>query len=972
MASNQRPGFIRDGESNARFGGDRDGESNDGQQLLRSIEKNKKVYEDATKSQTKFFRTMAEGVPVVGSLVKVINKGQKDLQDSMSGQSEAYKDAAKATYEYTKRVGVNSEELARVQSTLAKVQSKATELSKISKSRADIEKRISENSKGISVEGMKVSSNLSNVSELLVKTEKRLKNASDGEVKKKLESVVDDLKQLEKAKDLFKEINEELKDKELRNAVNSDEALKNIMGPLIDGVKANNKSIEEFAKAADQRTMGSVETFSNVLSAENNKLKGSMDKLGDSLSALGAAIVAGVGLAARREGMMVLQRQRLTGGTFSTAMRGEAVDFGVSEQVLLEAVSQNRYQLRRLGQNEGFAGARDFVESEVFDEMRNQAYNMGFMGEEALRYIMQTTDTLRRIGADSSVEAINSTLDFIKKTHKELGVSQEEMTEFLRDAMDEGMGLRLLAGDGGSLATAEAMQEEINLRGKLAKALNQDLEIQKRRMRMDSSLAFGDPVQALRQSVMGRISAQALGMSGQDAELIRRFTVSGGEGMADADREQALIARENLLIRAGGRLNQLAEMGDAGIAQRQVLLTFLQGFGFDSSEATAAFARTGGQEITAIDQVINRTVEPAENLGGLMSDLIGIVENIKGAFQNPLAVALMSVGGGALNVLGSLAEAVIMGAVARLGIRGAAKGALGAIGGAARGIWNFGRNAVRNPGRSARFALGKIALPVGAALGAYELSKVPGALNELEDSNDARRLSLFDAAGSAFNVVRRMEQQGLTELGGRTIEERRAQAESLRQEYIDTFGRFSENALNPETDWVSPRQQAQRQMLENLTMSYTTGPNGEQIPVTLAQLMSTSRSIISSDSTKETARISAEESIIAFANSDALSDINDASPLREMADYLQEDGQILNEEQEALEKLVERIEQLIEVNEENNELVESGNNQTRQHYVRMSEEEQQASIRQKIEIATGVATETPTRRQAEINAAGLA
>jgi len=99
MGANQRPGWMRDGDSNARYGGT----DSSGEKLLDKMREQRKVFDDTTKVQTRFMRTMAEGVPIIGNIVKVIGKQTEDLKMSMRGQSDAYKNAALATEEYAYR-----------------------------------------------------------------------------------------------------------------------------------------------------------------------------------------------------------------------------------------------------------------------------------------------------------------------------------------------------------------------------------------------------------------------------------------------------------------------------------------------------------------------------------------------------------------------------------------------------------------------------------------------------------------------------------------------------------------------------------------------------------------------------------------------------------------------------------------------------------------------------------------------------
>jgi len=993
MGANQRPGWMRDGDSNARYGGT----DSSGEKLLDKMREQRKVFDDTTKVQTRFMRTMAEGVPIIGNIVKVIGKQTEDLKMSMRGQSDAYKNAALATEEYAYRVGQNSDDLYTIHQTLSNVQKKASDLAKIVQNRASIEKRISENAKTakIGAQKVKLEKDLSNISEVLKEAQKKLRLEKNAPVEGNIKEIIKDLKELKKVPDLFSDIKDELAKKDVQEAIRKDQSLAAIMKPIVDGLGKDvgeaSDNIKEYSKSINETVKGSFNTLAGIMQKSLDDVVQSRNDLNNTLSNLGASIAASVGVAAKQEAVMFMERQRLTGSTTSTAMRGEAITMGVSETELLTSLAENRFQMRRLGQAEGFGGAAEFMESSAFEQMRQTAYEMGYTGKAALDAIMQTTDVLRRVGADSSVQAVSSTIKFIKETHKELGVSQEEMAGFFSDMMKDTEGLRLLAGarDGGGFASIEAMNEEIEMRGKLARVLNQDLEIQKKRLNEQKSLAFGDPAEALRRSIGGSILARQVGMPSEDANLLRRYMTSGGQDMNEPDLLRAKIARENIEILTGKALSEAATKGEAGFGERALLTAFMGQLGLDVDSALGAYTRSGGGKlITNEEQLLAaeaaRTQEPVEPVGPAMKTAIGAIETAQGVLKSSIGQAAAVITGSIVTTSGGIIASIF---ATRMGLGlsplGRAGGAISRAGGAVVGA------AKRIGVRGAIRGLGRASVPVSVGFLAHDVYKGVNAGMSIRSSRQAETRARRGSIGSLDRMISTMQERGLTHHpNGRSLEEMIA----MRNQLAGSKGPDTASANSiPSLIGVSNDPTIQRILNETGPGKSSTRPPSSSLlsgehqiqlssafrggeAITLAEMMSSSRRPTDPNSTwgadiglddRQGMRKLAEDGIINFSQSSDFSNTTDIAGLREMKEYLEEDGSLERTgEREAVEMIREKLDQLIGVNEEGNQITLSTADKEFRARREMSEEDQRKAVDEGINSVVSTQLENARRRAA--------
>jgi len=963
--------------TNNTFRRDTSSSASDGDPIDK-IKRLSKVYDDTIKVNKRVTRTMAEGIPIIGSLVKAMKKGTKELDISLRGTSDAYKSAAKATNEYTYRVGQNSEDLATVQKTLRDVQKKSQQLAELTEKRTNIEKRITDNVKDTRLKDLKISSDLSNVGKLIKEAEKELSLDKKSPNAPQLTQTITDLRELGEIPKLFTDLKGELGKKDVQEAMRRDQALAQIMQPIMDGLGDNIQdaadNIKEYSETVKDAFAGSVAAHENVIKKNTKNLEDATDGFGKALTALGASLALAVGTGAKKEASLLLTRQQTTGAVGRYSMRGEALAMGVSETDLLTSVAENRYAMRRLGQAEGFDGASDFVESPAFQEMRKTSYEMGFVGKAALDNMMRFSQSLRAVGADSSADSVSGAMKFVKDTHINLGISQDEMVSFFSDMMSGGS-LRLGAtGPGvGSFAQMKAIEDEITFRGKLATVLNQDLQLQKKRVQEQRQLRYGNVIDAFKRSIGATMLGTQLGMDPTETKLVAEYMRAGGANMSDEDRNAAIVGRENMAIRAGTRLDELSKMDpDVALGERAVLERFMELHGVTVDEAIQATERSGGQLITSVDQVdstkLGKTNDPNVEMG-IMRKLLSGVEHIVGIRES-------SVGAGATAIIvamGGFTQQIVAAIIAQ-GIMGGKAGKAGKFAkAAAAGTLAFGKRAAAATLRRSPHIL--------AITAGYKMGETLGSRPERERLGAIQQ----DTLDGLNRIIEKMQTQGKDNLGNRSLDDIIAERDELAGSMVGNS--FTDKLLM--VDPQSGQTNIERNYAGKINSAIPFNSNTIQTvrqngnvssgPLSLTEAMRLSRTLTSSPldagggtslskSTGEEYRRQAEMAIISFVNSEDFSKIStDVGALKELDDYLLEDGKMMEGEMEVLTAIQNAIIELTDVNKKELDVANDANKNANMRWNDLTYAEQQQEVNSALNNAVAAANATVTRRMAAIN-----
>jgi len=924
-------GFVRSNKFN-RIGASVEDST---EEYIDSLEKQRKIFEHMTRTNTKLWKTMAEGVPIIGSLVNAVRENKKRLEKEIVNQSEAFKNAALATEEYTRRSGVNSKELKKIHEALSKVEQKAKELAESVSKRRELENRIEKNlkSSNLPIAKEKLEKDLSNISDVLKEAKRHLALEQDSDTSNKLKQLVNDLSELKKIPDSFEEIKKELSDDTIRQAASKDQAIKRLIDPIAQSLSDEIKESKEKSVRFFERVF---DTFRGSVTAASAAIENSIESLGNQIEKINQAIRSSVGatlaataITAKMEGSMLLARQRYVGSTFNEAMRGEAIMLGVAEETLLSELAENRYTLRRLGQREGYSGALEFTESSQFEQLVSGAKRMGLQAEEALRYTIDVMNTLRQVGADKSVDIIADTMKFIKDVHKGLGVSQEEMTRFTKEMLSPETMLPLLVGIGdvGSQENMRAMMKEIEIRGKLARVLNQDLTIQEKRLRELTEAAYGDPTSALEKAVYQGLLARQVGISGRDADLLRRYYMHGGKDLSVEERDRARILQSEIYLKSGRALDEAASRGDFG--RRTVLTEFMRGGGINYSEAVQQYMQAQevdlktvnvesddlantSKQVTDLNDTVKKILEAVESLSGVGKSSFGAPA---GAFVSGLSDILSNVVGG---VIGHILYR--KGLKGITGIFGKLKGAGGAVIKSARPIIGSGA------GMTGR--LGARAVPyLGTALLAHDAYQIGKGLYDIKQANNQTKEAKMRSLESMNRIIIKMQQNpGMNLPSGKNLEDLMLERSQLASELL-----AEDPTLKSKRPDLFQLGMAPSSVLEKAKAPML----GSNINIDTAMRKSQN----ASDPMASKYRMAAEVGIINLANSAKFGEIKDVNTLKKMKGYLLEDDNITASEEKVIKLLEEKIDELIKVNSKTNDLIESESIDEKERFLRMNDTE---------------------------------
>lgn len=672
------------------------------EEFNKRIEESNKSFRELEKNQKNVFKGMISGVPVLKDFVKATQASTNKINELTRGQSKAYSESAQAVSDFADKAGASAKELGTVNNTLSQVYDAGLKLSKVSKERHQIEVGIYKSFKNTALETKKLEGNLSNTSELIEKTKDRINSLGsskkDVKEKKKLEAALEKLEQLDVIPKQFDELKKIMSDPKLKDVLANNPELKKLFGKTLKAVESADtpdELIDQMDKLEDvlDSLRGSLEAKAAKNEQQTRKQVDALNNLNDSLQNLGKAISAALGEAIVKESMMLMTRQRLTGAPMAYAAREQALRMGMSETDALTSLTENRYLMRMIARDTGMAtGAGELLQSGQLNELRVLSREMGLLGKDALDNLVRVSNDLRVIGAHLSERNISGMIGFVRDSFKDLGLTQEQMRQFFGEMSREGMLRTMVAGPDARFASIEAIQQEVKFRGQLARTLNQELDIQKKRVQQLTKLAYGDPGEALRQSIGVQILAKNTGMSQADAQLLAEFTRTGGKSknLTQQEKDRAKILSEELDRRIGKSLDIAAT--EDSIGQRGFLTQMIRVGGRDAEQAVEAFTRAGGvYEGMTVDEVVahvlaNTDREANEEIPGVLDRLATAFEFGQGVLKSAIGASTTAIvgaisGWGANIVAANLAGArgIGMGAALRGMGRGAGRGAKNAV-----------------------------------------------------------------------------------------------------------------------------------------------------------------------------------------------------------------------------------------------------------------------------------------------------
>jgi hypothetical protein len=742
--ANGRDGSRRFGpdRTDPREGLHRDGEGmpNDPIEAMRKrienfnkkVDQGHKTLTDLNNSQKKVFKTMLEGVPVLGKLFKATKKTADKIEEYSVGQSEAYKRSIKATNEYATSAGANAKELKQLQEKLHETYESSQRLTKLSKDKETIEREIVKSLSSFNVKSLKIADDFSDIDQTISAIRKRLKKEDDPEKVKNLENAIEKLGVLNEIPDEVDKLKKSLSDVDFAKLLEKNPEFKKIFKPILDALEKGHsgevaKNIGEL-KDTEEALLGVMDGLNLTIQYWIGTQEQLQREFKVSIRNLGKAISAALGEAIVKESMMVMTRQRLTGAPMGYAARLRAAEMGMSETDALTSLAENRYLFRRIGQEGGMRGAGELLQTGQLNELRMLSREMGLVGKEALDNLVQVSTDLRVIGADLTKINISDSVRFIRDSFKDLGLTQEQMRQFFGEMSREGMLATMAAGPSARFANLEAIQQEIKFRGELARVLNQELDIQKKRVQEMSQAAYGSPAEAIRKSIGVEILAQTTGMSAGDQALLGEYMRTGGRSMNAEQKRRAMFAREQLGLNVGHRLDVAAQ--EDRIGERAFLTQIMGMGGIDAMEAVQAYQRNRGRTVGGIG--LARTDEPAYETNELLNKAVSVFEYGQGALKSAIGNSTAAIVGTLwaitpLIIASNLAGARGMGMGATL--KGMGKGALrnagniakfsGRATGVGAGIYGLGKMAT-----GSRFSTGE-AIATGAGIGATIGSFVP-------------------------------------------------------------------------------------------------------------------------------------------------------------------------------------------------------------------------------------------------------
>lgn len=656
---------------------------------VQSFEQISRVSRDAIRKEQKrmdsFLKGLGRGTGMLDSLYHRLKKGNAELEQSMRKQGQTYKESARNMEAFTRSTYNNTEKLNDTTKKLDDIDKVTKKLQRSTKEKQQVENEI----KQIAQKYLKSQLSLKNNAESLAYEEKRLagkqfqlsqklKTAKEDEI----EEIKHSIDEIQKARDKMQELpvflmqklrSEVEKIKDWNEVDPNDEStkfLKNIYEKIKDGAGSDEEilaSLDNINEAIEGAKAG----FTAVENKNANKLIALSEKRNRILESLGPTIVAGLAEAGRREFNMMETRQ-MRMGSQSYSMLPRALAMGMSETDLLTMTDENRYLIRRLALEAGQEGEFAYMTSEFRKEVQALGKDLGFIGADAMRGMLQVADSLRVVGVDANTEMLRDMTSFIKSTHVQFGITQEEMIGAFRSMTEEGlMGIRFMNYED----SVEAMQEEVEARLHLGRLLNQDIETMKRREREMAARITGDPAEMFRRSIMAGVLASQQGFSREDQDLIRR-RFRGETMRGEAGRRAARLEEDLRSGAAQFRANEIVEGNPFAAILPHILMDRA---GIDIAEATLEAQRRPGQ----IDERTARTDEAAKSLDTFRRALLRSKEVLRGITESSFAAFAAGIAASVASLIHLAASSAIAGLSLRrlgLGLGPADMGRMGRMG----------------------------------------------------------------------------------------------------------------------------------------------------------------------------------------------------------------------------------------------------------------------------------------------------
>ena len=620
---------------------------------VRSFEQITKASRSAIKNEQKrmdnFFKGLGRGASILDGFYHRVNKSNAVLEKSIKTQNDTFKNSARSMEAFTRSTYNNTEKLRRTTDKLDVIDEATKKLQTKAKEKLEIENRIKaltqdylKKQVDLRQDAKKYGTEQERVYRAQLRLQKKLKNAK-GDEAAEIEKAIEGLKEARKgiqelqksggmqaASEAFAELREAFKGIEGWEK-SGDEHLEKIYDELKNAGGSDEEIIQNLDKIASA-IEGAKVGYAAVEQRNANKLIELSEKRNRILEALGPQIVAGLADTSRREFSMLETRQQRM-GTQSFALLPRAMAMGMSETDLLTMTDENRYLIRRLALAAGEEGEIAYMRGDFRREVQDLGKELGLIGADAMRGMLEIADSLRVVGVDANTETLRGMTAFLKDSQVSFGITQEQMVSAFRDMTEEGlMGIRFM----NRVDSVEAMQEEIAARMHLGRLLNQDIETMKRREREMAARVTGDPAEVFRRSIMAGILASQQGFSREDQALIRRRF--SGEDISDPELARRAMRLEVDLRTTAAQSRSSSVVGGnllgAIVTHRMMEMT-----GIDIQEATLEAQR----RLAGEDARTARSDEPARRLNEFSQALLRSKEMLRGITESSFSLLAASI-----------------------------------------------------------------------------------------------------------------------------------------------------------------------------------------------------------------------------------------------------------------------------------------------------------------------------------------
>jgi len=944
------------------------------------LDKLNKTIIEARGINKKVFKSMLDGIPIYAKYSKAVQDITETVENQSRGQSEAFRKSAHAMSEFTANVGVNSKSFEKVSTTMAKVHDSTKTLEDLAKKREALENNINSSLKKLGITRNELDSEYRNLPNIIEEVNEKIKKTGDSNQKEHLIKTRQQLENLNEIPKAIEALTDVMNDTQLRELSVKHPELKplldEILGRLEEVLKTEESgstrraSIDEISERIDENTetneslKGALQTSSTWMEKLGNVFSKNVKDLQHALENFTKSIGAAIGEGVSKELSLVMVRQRFTGS--DSAFRGysartAALPMGMSEADLLSSVAENRNVIRRMAQDSGAAsGAGALVQDGGLREFQKLSREMGLMGKEGLDNILQVSDNIRVLGLRLDRANIADSVEFFRDTFKDLAITQEQMRRFFADMSSEGMLRALSAGEDARLASLESIQNEVEFRGKLARVLNQELELQKKRVRELSGLAYGGPGEAIKRSVGVQILAEQAGMDPETVRLLGEQTRTGGVSLNEEERQRAATKYAELIGDTGGALHRAVGQDQTGI--RAMLTQIMDMAGVDGRAAVEEYIRRGGdigdlEPEDIVGSPRTQTERVASEVSKWGHATVSTLETMQGVLNTSIGKST----GAIVAALGQYAMAGLAGGMggrlARRGTAGMGKRFLGRAGGIGVGAlatgtgMYLGADAERGSGMDTASGM-LTGAGAGLMLGSY--AGVPGAIaGTLGGAALGGITSVFQNMRREREIDRAVGLMAMGNFGAESSPEFEQKKNELIQEHRNAYIEGDEEKMIEIEEKIksvqdSPQVNSLMQNINRLDdknerMELAMATNRAKLNKTVVGGLPR-YSLVEPDDSELKKEIGKD--ISNFVESEEFKKITTETPLNDMIRVLKEDIDIENEEK-IMDKLLKRVDYIANLSDERKKLLQEGNQDRRKQFENMSETE----IREALENA---------------------